>query len=64
MGSLQELSSTLRESLITDLANSLKTSKLLTPTSEGYAEKVKRWADSAEKQAVRINLSKTSQQWL
>ena len=64
MGSLQELSSALRESLITELANSLKTSKLLTPASEGYAEKVKRWADSAEKQAVRINLSNTSQQWL
>ena len=64
MGSIQEPSSALRESLITELAHSLKASKLLTPASEGYAEKVKRWADSAEKQAVRINMNNTSQQWL
>ena len=38
--------------LIEDLRSSLKTSKLLTPDSDGYGEKIKRWADSSEKRAV------------
>lgn len=38
--------------MIANLAASLETSKLLTTTSDGYAEKLKRWADSSEKQAV------------
>lgn len=38
--------------LVADLASSLQTSKLLTPQSEGYAAKIKRWVEIFEKQAV------------
>lgn len=53
MGSLEGPVSLIQDSLISELASSLKSSKLLIPASEGYPEKIKRWADTAEKQAVR-----------
>ena len=40
--------------LVEQLANSLKTSQLLTPDSEGYADGIKRWSDAVEKEAVRL----------
>lgn len=54
MGSLPEPESQqlVEHSLLKRLQASLKTSKLLTPGSEGYATKIKRWADTAEKEAV------------
>ena len=55
MGSLPEPESALlvEHSLLKDLEASLKTSKLLTPGSDEYAIKVKRWSDASEKEAVR-----------
>lgn len=42
--------------LITTLESSLKGSKLLTPGSEEYSEKVQRWSDYSEKPAVCLLL--------
>jgi hypothetical protein len=38
--------------LVEELQASIKDSKVLTPTSDGYKESIKRWSDSSEKQAV------------
>jgi hypothetical protein len=38
--------------LVEKLKASIKDSKVLTPTSDGYKESIKRWSDSSEKQAV------------
>jgi hypothetical protein len=62
MGSREEPVSLIQESLISELLSSLKSSKLLIPASEGYPEKIKRWADTAEKQAVRSILGHIPQQ--
>ncbi|KAL8743049.1 MAG: hypothetical protein Q9190_004564, partial [Brigantiaea leucoxantha] len=59
MGSLLEPESALlvEHSLLKDLEASLKTSKLLTPGSEEYAVKIKRWSDASEKEAAAIVLA-------
>ncbi|KAK9264414.1 fad binding domain protein [Lipomyces tetrasporus] len=43
--------------LISDLSNQLTDSKVLTPHSEGYAERLKRWSDCAIKQAGAVVLA-------
>lgn len=40
--------------LIEKLKASIKDSKVLTPTSDGYKESIKRWSDSSEKPAVSL----------
>ncbi|KAI4159782.1 MAG: hypothetical protein LQ342_006293 [Letrouitia transgressa] len=62
MGSLPEPESQqlVEHSLLKRLQASLKTSKLLTPGSEGYATKIKRWADTAEKEAAAILLANST----
>jgi hypothetical protein len=47
-------------SLGEELRNLLKDSTVLTPNSEGYTESLKRWAESAEKPAVSIAPSHSS----
>lgn len=39
--------------LVEDLRSSLETSQLLTPEADAYQIKIKRWAESSEKKAVR-----------
>lgn len=39
-------------SLVQELRDTLKTSTILTPWSEGYEESIKRWSDGVEKKAV------------
>lgn len=58
MGSIQndaklDLSSS---DLIEKLKASIKESKVLTPTSEGYTESLKRWSDSSIKPAVSLGM--------
>ena len=62
MGSIQDYQppALTDPSLIAKLTSSLKTSQLLTPNSEGYAQRIKRWSDVAEKPAVSLTLLPTS----
>lgn len=41
--------------LVGELKKTLEQSKVLTPDSEGYLNSIKRWSDSVEKRAVRVN---------
>lgn len=43
------------ELLVHELRESLKSSAVLTPDSEEYAESIKRWSDAVERKAVRSN---------
>lgn len=44
------------DELVKMLESSLKDSRLLTPGSEEYSKKVKRWSDASEKPAVCLLL--------
>jgi hypothetical protein len=57
MGSIETPSAKLHISSpqVEELRAQLKTSKLLTPDSEGYADSIKRWSGAAERPAVRSN---------
>lgn len=56
MGSIQQESSLnlSNPDLIEKLKASIKDSKVLTPTSDGYEESIKRWSDSSAKPAVSL----------
>ncbi|KAK9323243.1 hypothetical protein V1517DRAFT_108499 [Lipomyces orientalis] len=47
--------------LIKDLSKQLKTSRILTPGSEYYAEKIKRWSLCAERQAGAIVVAESAE---
>ncbi|KAK9372523.1 fad binding domain protein [Lipomyces chichibuensis] len=51
---------TIEPALIDDLSSQLKDSKLLSPSSEGYAEHLKRWSNYAEKKAGAILLAESA----
>ncbi|KAK9242374.1 hypothetical protein V1506DRAFT_509485 [Lipomyces tetrasporus] len=46
---------------ISELSNQLAVSKVLTPHSQGYAERLKRWSECAEKQAGAVVLAESAE---
>ncbi|KAK9384338.1 hypothetical protein V1515DRAFT_612008 [Lipomyces mesembrius] len=51
---------TIEQILINDLSNQLTISKVLSPSSAGYGERIKRWSDCAEKKAGAIVLAESA----
>jgi hypothetical protein len=61
--SLVGLSETERVNLLAaKLRNTLRTSMVLTPDSEGYAKSIQRWSDAVEMQAVSY-IDSTKPSW-